>query len=94
MTDVVLPRPTPPFGLMADRLIKLLALLLLALLVLLGLRWSAILSDSATCERTGAFSPGFSRGFDVSRCKDKFFGFAEARPTSGTFGQATFYSGY
>ncbi len=88
MTDVVLPQPAAVVKITAGYLIVLFTLLLFALLLLLLLRWSAVLSDSAKCERAGAFSSGFGQGFDIARCRGRFFGFAEAGRTSGTFGEA------
>jgi hypothetical protein len=93
MTDAVLPQPAPVVKITAGHLIALFTLLLFALLLLLLLRWSAVLTDSATCERAGGFSSGFSPGFDVARCRGRFFGFAEAGRTSGTFGEAPLYFG-
>jgi len=94
MTDVALPRPIAPLGLVSPRLLALLALLLVAVSLLLALGWSAVMTDSARmCERTkGGFSAGFNTGFDVVHCERRF-GFAEAGPTSGTFGEAPFFPG-
>lgn len=92
MSDIAFPRPVLPLRLIPACVMALLALFLLALFLLLALRWSAVMTDSArTCERTrGGFSVGFNAGFDVVHC-ERFLGFAEAGPTSGTFGEAPFF---
>jgi len=69
MADIVLPRPrtvSAPSGYLVTG-VAMIGLLLLLFYILVSINWSAVLSKTERCEVRGAFSDGFSKGFDLRR---------------------------
>jgi hypothetical protein len=69
MADIALPRPKTVSASSGHLVtgVAMVGLLMLLFYILASINWSAALSKAERCEVRGAFSNGFSKGFNLRR---------------------------